>query len=81
MKLLGTIINTDQVTGNVMFLYFPTPELYKEIEVYNLEFKPEFIKDGEWWERCKRVFRKIIVKYSRQNSNKLKAEIKRLEEN
>ena len=58
------------------------PELYKEIEdIYHLEFKNEFIKDGEWWEKWKRAFCKIIVKFSRQNSNKLKAEIKRLEEN
>ena len=57
------------------------PDLCLEIEhVYNTEFKPDFIKDGNWWECCKRTFRKIIIKHSRLRSTKLKKEIKRLEE-
>ena len=57
------------------------PELYNEIQnIYMESFRPEFIKDGDWWEKCKLSFRKTIISYSRKNSDQLKEEIKRLEE-
>ena len=56
------------------------PDLIADIvNVYEDEFRSAFIKDAEWWERCKRAFKRVIIKQSRRVSSLLKAEIKRLE--
>ena len=58
------------------------PELIDNIySVYNNELSQCVIKDGEWWESCKRTFRKIIISHSRRISCKLKRKIKEIEEN
>ena len=49
--------------------------------IYNGDLSKCPIKDGDWREECKRVFKAVIIKHSRRISTQLKKEIQRLEEN
>ena len=49
------------------------PDLIADIvNVYEDEFRSAFIKDAEWWERCKRAFKRVIIQHSRRVSSVLK---------
>ena len=49
------------------------PNLIEDINyIYNGDLSKCPIKDGDWWEECKRVFKAEIIKHSRRISTQLK---------
>ena len=45
------------------------PNLIEDIDdIHNGYLSKCPVKDGDWWEECKRVFKAVIIKYSRRIS-------------